>query len=54
MTTAKRSLADLIRSREADTEQAALRKQFLERPPRVWLEADKIFGPLKIDKVRKL
>lgn len=49
----KQSLAQLIRNRGADAEQAELRKQFLESAPAVFHAAVKVFGPLKIDKVRQ-
>ena len=54
MVLTKKSLAQLIRDREADAEQAALRKEFLSRAPRVWHEAEKVFGPLKIARVRRV
>ncbi len=44
-------LADLIRSRAADAEQAELRRKFLANPPAVWHAANKAFDPLKIAEI---
>ncbi len=50
----RKSLAQLIRDREVDAEQAELRRAFLAQAPRLWAEANKIFGPLKIERVRRI
>jgi hypothetical protein len=43
-----------LRDREADTEQAELRKLFLGSAPAIFHEAQKIFGPFKIERVRRV
>lgn len=50
----KKSLAQMIRDREVDSEQAELRKTFLASHSALYLAIDKIFGPLKIDKVTRV
>jgi hypothetical protein len=50
----RKSLAQLVRDREVDAEQAELRKQFLAAAPKVWVQAEKVFGPLKISRVRRI
>ena len=50
----KKSLAQLIRDREVDSEQAELWKRFLANPPKIWSELEKMFGPLKVERIRRL
>lgn len=50
----KKSLAQLIRDREVDEEQARLRQAFLANPTRAFLAATRVFGQLKIERIRKV
>lgn len=44
----------MIRDREVDLEQAELRKKFLAGPNPLFLAADKVFGPLTIERVARV